>query len=63
MHDYGTRRAGYFKEVEDFARCILANQPTYPNFRDEYKALLICQAIIDSIETGRVVSVPSDYQE
>ena len=58
--DYGRREAGYFDEVEDFGRCILENKPTYPTFRDEYKALLICQAIIDSIETGKVVSVPQE---
>ena len=60
VHDYGRREAGYFDEVKDFALCLLEGKPTYPTFRDEYKALLICQAIIDSIETGTVVSVPQD---
>jgi len=27
---------------------------------NEYKALLICQAICDSIESGKVVSVPQE---
>jgi len=58
--DYGRREAGYFDEVQDFGLCILQNEPTYPTFRDEYKALLICQAIVDSIETGEVVSVPQE---
>ncbi|MBD3181147.1 hypothetical protein GF312_02575 [Candidatus Poribacteria bacterium] len=56
--DYGRREAGYYHEVQDFARCILNNEPTYPTFLDEYKALLICQAIVDSIESAQVVSVP-----
>lgn len=56
--EYGRREAGYSDEVVDFGRCILAGQPTYPTFRDEYKALLVCQAIVQSIETGGVVSVP-----
>ena len=60
MIDYGRREAGYFDEVKDFAMCILEGKPTYSNFRDEYKALLICQAIVDSIESGKVVSVPQE---
>lgn len=55
--DYGRREAGYFDEVKDFGVCILEGKPTYPTFRDEYKALLICQAIVDSIESNKVVSV------
>jgi phthalate 4,5-cis-dihydrodiol dehydrogenase len=58
--DYGRREAGYFDEVKDFGLCILEGKPTYANFRDEYKALLICQAIVDSIESGKVVSVPQE---
>lgn len=58
--DYGRREAGYYHEVEDFAVSIIENRPAYPTFRDEYKALLVCQAIIDSIETGRVISVPQE---
>jgi len=60
VKDYGRREAGYSDEVVDFGRCILENKPTYPTFRDEYKALLVCQAIVDSIETGKVVSVPQE---
>lgn len=58
IKDYGKREAGYFDEVKDFGRCILGRKPTYPTFRDEYKTLLICQAIVESIETGDAVSVP-----
>lgn len=60
IHDYGRREAGYSDEVVDFGRCLLEGKPTYPTFRDEYKALLVCQAIMDSIETGKVVSVPQE---
>ncbi|MEK7395822.1 MAG: Gfo/Idh/MocA family oxidoreductase [Candidatus Poribacteria bacterium] len=58
--DYGRREAGYFDEVKDFGVCVLEGKPTYPTFRDEYKALLICQAIVDSIESGNTVSVPQE---
>jgi len=58
--DYGKREAGYSDEVKDFGICILEGKPTYPTFRDEYKALLICQAIVDSIESGKVVDVPQE---
>ena len=58
--DYGRREAGYFDEVKDFGVCVLGGKPTYPTFRDEYKALLICQAIVDSIESGNTVSVPQE---
>ena len=60
VKDYGRREAGYSNEVIDFGHCILNNKPTYPTFRDEYKTLLICQAIVDSIESGGTVSVPHE---
>ena len=60
IKDYGRREAGYSNEVWDFGRCILENKPTYPNFRDECKALLVCQAIVESIETGGTVTVPHE---
>jgi len=51
-HDYGGREAGYFEEVQDFCRAILDGQPAYPTWEDEYQALLTCEAICRSIDSG-----------
>ena len=56
--DAGEIRVGYQNEWKHFAQCILTNTPPYPSFRDAYKAMLVCRAILDSVESGKMVDVP-----
>jgi len=58
--DAGEIRMGYQNGWKHFAQSILNNTPTYPSFRDAYKAMLVCRAILDSIEKREMVDVPQD---
>jgi len=58
--DDGSQRMGYFNEMVHFARSIISNTPPYPSFRDAYRAMVVCRAILDSVEKKAVVEVPKD---
>jgi len=58
--DSGEIRMGYQNQWKHFAESILTNTPPYPSFRDAFKAMLVCRAILDSVERGEMVDVPQD---
>ena len=58
--DAGEVRVGYQNEWKHFAQCILNNTATYPSFRDAYKAMLVCRAILDSVEGRKMTVVPQE---
>jgi predicted dehydrogenase len=57
LRDNAERRAGYLGEMEHFAECVLHSTPPYPSARDGCRALQVCAAILDSVETGQPVEV------
>ena len=55
--DSGEARMGYHGEMLHFAKSILAGTPPYPSHRDALKAMLVCQAILESVERRESVDV------
>lgn len=43
-------RSGYWGQMQAFAQAIQTSTPTLPTLRDAYRAMQICDAILDSIE-------------
>ena len=60
LRDNAEQRAGYLGEMEHFAECLLEGTPPYPSIRDGYRALLVCEAILESVETGKAVEIRYD---
>jgi predicted dehydrogenase len=59
FRDSGERRAGYWGQMKAFARAVGLGLPTFPTLRDAYQAMRVCEAILQSIETGKVVELSS----
>lgn len=50
VRDNAEQRGGYWGQMQTFARAILAGESDSPTLRDAYRAMQICEAILDSIE-------------
>jgi predicted dehydrogenase len=50
VRDNAEVRGGYWHQMQSFARTLLYGFPTSPNLRDAYKAMLVCEAILQSID-------------
>lgn len=55
--DNSNKRVGFLGEMEHFAQSILSNREPSSNLWDGYKAMLIAQAIIESVKTGQTVQI------
>jgi predicted dehydrogenase len=51
-------RAGYGRELQYFARCILEGKQGVPSLWDGWRNLVVGQAIVESCATGLMVEVP-----
>jgi predicted dehydrogenase len=59
FRDNGERRAGYWGEMRAFARAVRLGEPTSPTLRDACQAMRVCEAILQSIGTGKPVELLS----
>ncbi|MEZ4866221.1 MAG: Gfo/Idh/MocA family oxidoreductase [Caldilineaceae bacterium] len=50
-------RSGYWGEMQAFARSVQSGQPGVPTLRDAYRAMVICEAMLDSIEQRKPVEL------
>ncbi len=50
-------RSGYWGQMQAFAQAIHTGQPTSPTVRDAYQAMVVCEAMLDSIEQRAVVEI------
>lgn len=57
FRDNAEQRAGYWGQMLAFARAIRLGEPTCPTLRDAYQAMRVCEAMLQSIETGRPVEL------
>ncbi len=55
--DNAEKRGGYWGQMQAFAQAILSGQSSLPTLRDAYRAMQICEAILDSLETKAPVRV------
>jgi len=51
----GINRPGYLEELEHFARAIVGGLPADPSLDDAWRALEMCQAVLDSARSGQTV--------
>ncbi len=58
--DNAERRGGYWGQLEAFARAVQTGIPDSPTLRDAYQALRVCEALLDSIQRGEPIAVPTD---
>lgn len=56
-HYRGYGRHGYLEELEHFARSLLAGKQPHASLADAYVVIRLCQAIVDSHNTGSPVQV------
>jgi predicted dehydrogenase len=43
--------------MQAFARAVLAGKPDAPTLRDAWRAMQVCEAMLDSIEQGGPVTL------
>jgi phthalate 4,5-cis-dihydrodiol dehydrogenase len=55
-YDQG-ERIGYRGELTHFIECVASNSIPKPNLWDGYRAMVICKAILESSEEGRVIPI------
>ena len=55
--DNAEQRGGYRVEMQAFAQAVLSGKPSVPSLRDAYRAMQICEAILDSIEKRQPVQL------
>jgi len=53
----GTTGNGYLQELQHFAQCLLSGQQPVASLRDGYEAMRVLEAIRDSADTGKPVSL------
>jgi predicted dehydrogenase len=51
-------RSGYWGEMQAFAHAVQTGQPNVPTLRDAHRAMLICDAILDSIDRRMPIDLP-----
>lgn len=57
VRDNAERRGGYWPQMQAFARAVLSGEPDCPTLRDAYRAMQICEAMLDSIERRELVQL------
>lgn len=55
--DNAEQRSGYRVQMEAFARAVRAGTSDVPTLRDAWRAMRICEAILDSIDVGQPVDL------
>lgn len=55
VRDNAEKRSGYWGQMQAFARAVLTGVSDSPTLYDAYRAMRICEAILDSIEQGAPV--------
>jgi predicted dehydrogenase len=55
----GVSRPGYKEELEQFARAILYDEPCHADLEDGWKAMLVLDAIEESLQEGKPAAVPA----
>ncbi len=53
----GISRPGYLEELEHFAASLLSGEQPTPTLEDGWRALELCQALLDSAEKGRTIEL------
>lgn len=57
VRDNAEVRSGYWGQMQAFAQAVLSGEPSCPTLRDAWRAMVICEGILDSIERGEPVEV------
>lgn len=55
--DNAEKRSGYWGQMQAFARAVQRGQADVPTLRDAWRNLVVCEAILDSIERGQPVDL------
>lgn len=55
--DNAEKRGGYWHQMQAFGHALQNGKSTLPTLRDAYRAMQICDAILDSIETKQPIDV------
>lgn len=53
--DNAEKRGGYWGQMQAFARAVLAGKSDSPTLRDAWRAMQVCEAMLDSIDRGEPV--------
>ena len=57
VRDNAEQRSGYWHQMQAFGQAVQQGQASLPTVRDAYRAMQICEAILDSIDRAEPVSV------
>ena len=57
---HAEKQGGYWVQMQAFAKAVQSGTQDSPSLRDGYQAMRVCEAILDSIERGEPVGVPTD---
>ena len=55
-YDQG-ERIGYRAELIHFVDCVASNSAPTPDLWDGYKAMVVCESILESVKDGKVISI------
>lgn len=50
-------RSGYWGQMGAFAKAVQSGQPSQPTLRDAYQAMVVCEAMLDSIEQRKPIDL------
>jgi predicted dehydrogenase len=53
--DNAEKRSGYWGQMQAFALAVASGKPSYPTLYDAHRAMVVCDAMCDSIEQGRPI--------
>jgi predicted dehydrogenase len=51
-------RSGYWGQMQAFAQAIQSGKPNVPTLRDAYQAMVVADAILDSIDRRTPIELP-----
>jgi predicted dehydrogenase len=53
--DNAEQRSGYWGQMQAFAQAVRGTQPACPTLRDAWRAMVVCEAMCDSLDRGQPV--------
>lgn len=57
---HAEKQGGYWIQMQAFAKAVQTEKQNSPSLYDGYQAMRVCEAILDSIEKGQPIEVPTD---
>jgi predicted dehydrogenase len=58
--DNAEKRSGYWGQMQAFAQAVRSGQPNRPSLRDAHRAMVVCDAMLDSIDQRTPIDLPAD---